>query len=93
MQKKYALFHKVLKRFHDPAAFGLHKLIISERRENETKLLKERREALNVLQALIEQGDSNEIKARFDHMPDAWRKKVLNVLEASDSKDIIDILT
>lgn len=76
-----------------PAAFGLHKLIISARRKTEAKLLKERREALNVLRALIEQGESNEIKAKFDHMPDAWQKKILSVLGESDSKDIIDILT
>ncbi len=75
-----------------PAAFGLHKLIISARRKTEAKLLKDRREALNVLRALIEQGESNEIKAKFDHMPDAWQKKILNVLGESDSKDIIDIL-
>ena len=50
------------------------------------------REALDVLNALIEQGESNKIKTTFDDMPIPWRKKVLNVLEESDNKDIINIL-
>jgi hypothetical protein len=75
-----------------PAAFGLHKLIISKRRKTEEKSLKEMREALDVLNALIEQGESNKIKTTFDNMPIPWRKKVLNVLEESDNKDIINIL-
>ncbi len=75
-----------------PAAFGLHKLIISKRRKTEEKSLKEMREALDVLNALIEQGESNKIKATFDDMPISWRKKVLNVLEESDNKGIMDIL-
>ena len=79
-------------RIPHPAAFGLHKLIISKRRKTEEKLLKEMQEALNVLNTLIEQDDSKVIKAMFDNMPVKWRKKILNILEESDNRDIMSIL-
>gem|GEM_PF-227660 len=76
-----------------PAAFGLHKLIIYKRRKTEEKLLKERKEALDVLEALIKNGESNKIKAMFNDMPVKWRKKVLNTLEESDNKSVIPKLS
>jgi hypothetical protein len=75
-----------------PPASGLHKLIISERRKTEEKLAKEKLEALNVLNALIRQGESNQIIAIFNRMPLSWRGKVLNVLNESVGKEIINIL-
>jgi hypothetical protein len=44
-----------------PVAFGLHKLIISQRRKTEEKSLKERQEAITILKALVEKGESNKI--------------------------------
>lgn len=79
-------------RIPHPAAFGLHKLIISARRKTEEKALKERREALNILRVIIEQGKSGDIKAMFDNIPNKWQKKILNVLEEPDSEEIINIL-
>ena len=79
-------------RIPHPAAFGLHKLIISKRRKTEEKLIKERQEALKVLSSLIEQKESKEIKIMFDKMPFTWRKKVFDVLKEADRKDIINIL-
>jgi hypothetical protein len=52
-----------------PAAFALHKLIISARRTKEEKLLKDRKEALAVLTALVRKGDEGEIKSMLDRMP------------------------
>lgn len=64
-----------------PAAFGLHKLIISQRRKKEEKSLKERQEAIIALNALIEKGESNKIKVIFDTMPITWRKKGISDIE------------
>lgn len=75
-----------------PAAFGLHKLIISKRRKTEEKFLKEQKEAITVLKALIEKGESKKIKAVFNTMPVAWRKKVLQALKEAENKEIMDIL-
>lgn len=75
-----------------PATFGLHKLIISKRRKIVEKSLKEKREALDVLNALIKYGESDKIKAIFNQMPNRWRSKVLNALKESDEKEMLNIL-
>lgn len=75
-----------------PAAFALHKLIISARRTKEEKLLKDRKEALAVLTALVRKGDECEIKSMLDRMPSRWRKRVIDVLTETDNIEIIRIL-
>lgn len=75
-----------------PAAFALHKLIISARRTKEEKLLKDRKEALAVLTALARKGDAGEIRKMFEKMPAGWRKRVLNVLTETDNVEIMRIL-
>ncbi len=76
-----------------PAAFGLHKLIISKRRKTEEKSLKERREAVNVLHTLVDTGGSREIQRIFDDMPVTWKKKIREVLEESDEKSLLGVLS
>lgn len=75
-----------------PAAFALHKLIISARRTKEEKLLKDRKEALAVLTALVRKGDAGEIRSMFDRLSAGWRKRVLNVLTETDNVKIMRIL-
>lgn len=75
-----------------PAAFALHKLIISARRTKEEKLVKDRKEALGVLTALIRKGESGEIRSMFDRMPAGWKKRVLAVLTDTDNGEIMRIL-
>jgi Uncharacterized conserved protein len=79
-------------RIPHPAAFGLHKLLISKRRKTEEKFIKERQEALLVLSALIDQKESNGIKIMFDKMPLTWRKKVFGVLKEANREDILNII-
>jgi hypothetical protein len=75
-----------------PAAFALHKLIISARRTKEEKLVKDRKEALGVLTALIRKGELGEIRSMFDRMPAGWKKRVLAVLTGTDNGEIMRIL-
>jgi len=75
-----------------PAAFGLHKLIISGRRKSEAKAEKEAGEAISVLRALMESGKSEEIKEKFQSMPLSWRKKVRETLKKEKIKKIEEIL-
>lgn len=75
-----------------PAAFALHKLIISARRTKEEKLVKDRKEALAVLTALVRKGDAGEIKSMFDRLPAGWRKRVLDVLTETDNVEMMRIL-
>lgn len=75
-----------------PAAFALHKLIISARRTKEEKLVKDRKEALAILTALVRKGDAGEIRKMFEKMPIGWRKKVLDALTETDNVEIMRIL-
>ncbi len=75
-----------------PAAFGLHKLIISSRRIKEEKRIKERLEAISILKFLIKKGKEEKIRRLFESMPRRWRTKVINTLKESKEKNIIDIL-
>lgn len=75
-----------------PAAFGLHKLIVAERRKSEDKFLKDKSAALSVIDALVKAGEAPQIKEMFENMPSPWRKKVLYVLKNADREDITEIL-
>jgi hypothetical protein len=75
-----------------PAAFGLHKLIISTRRIKEDKRIKERQEAIRILRFLIMEGEDSKISNLFESMPRRWRTKVIDVLKESEEKSILNIL-
>ena len=75
-----------------PAALGLHKLIISSKRIKEEKRIKERSEAIRILNALIKKGEKEKIKNLFESIPRRWKTKVINALEKDEGKKIIDIL-
>jgi hypothetical protein len=76
-----------------PAAFALHKLIISSRRHKEDKRIKEREEAIRILNYLVSKGEKEKIKELFDSMPKKWRAKVFRVLETSEQRDLINMIT
>ncbi|MFC2160644.1 GSU2403 family nucleotidyltransferase fold protein [Acidobacteriota bacterium] len=75
-----------------PAAFALHKLIISERRPKEEKRIKERREAIHILNCLIEKGDKEIVKRLFESIPRRWKTKVVNALRIADEERFTDFL-
>jgi len=74
-----------------PAAFGLHKIIISSRRIKEVKRIKERQEALRILKILIKKGEEGKIKSLFESMPRRWRTKVINALKETEEKNIEEL--
>lgn len=75
-----------------PAAYGIHKLIVSERRMSEEKMVKDRDSGLFVLRALIKKGESDTIKRMFNSMIPSWQKKVLDTLNKYNEQDVIRIL-
>jgi len=75
-----------------PAAFALHKLLISSRRLKEEKRIKERQEAIRVINSLIAKGEEEKIKKLVNSMPRRWRIKVIKVLEESEGSDILAFL-
>jgi hypothetical protein len=66
----------------NPAAFALHKLLISEKRKNNEKRSKDIEQALFVLEA-IKLNDALKIYRAF---PKPWKKSILKTLEKSEKQ-------
>lgn len=75
-----------------PAAFALHGLLVSSRRRREWKKIKEKQEAIHVLNALIKKGEGETIRRLFNSMPQKWERRILRVLEELKETDILNIL-
>lgn len=71
-----------------PANFALQKLIISGRRPNKDKATKDRLQAVEVLRVLVERGEGDGIRTKFQKLPIGWRKAVLDGLKAADAEDL-----
>ncbi len=75
-----------------PVNFGLHKLIISQRRRNEDKRLKDLGAALSVLNLHIERKGGDELIEVFERISQKQRRKILKLLEEEKSYSILEIL-
>jgi hypothetical protein len=75
-----------------PANFALHKLIIFQRRLRQDKAVKDKNIAIEILQSLIDKGESSIIKQIFNSIPQKWQKRVINGLNKSEDKDILAII-
>jgi hypothetical protein len=75
-----------------PARFGLHKLIVSERRPKPAKAANDREQAVDVLRALMAQGKGKAIKETFDSLPPKWKAGISKALGKIDSEDIRKLL-
>ncbi len=75
-----------------PANFALHKLIIFQRRAKEDKAAKDRNTAIEILNALIEKGDAGIVKKVFNSVPKKWQEKILNGIDETIDKEILEIL-
>lgn len=75
-----------------PVNFALHKLIISQRRQNNDKTMKDREAAMKILKALIEKGEIAKIKDAFQSVPRGWRQKIMKGLELANESSIMQLL-
>jgi len=75
-----------------PANFALHKLIIFQRRLKQEKAVKDRNIAIEILNSLIEKGESSVIKQVFNSIPKKWQARVIKGLSKSEDKDILTVL-
>ncbi len=75
-----------------PAAFALHGLLVSSRRHKEWKKIKEKQEAIHVLNALIKKGEEETIRRLFNSIPKKWGRRILRTLEELKEMDILNIL-
>lgn len=76
-----------------PANFALHKLIVFQRRIKEEKALKDKKAAIEILNALINKGESRIIKNVFNSVLLKWQKKIIRGLEEFKEKKILEILS
>ena len=63
-----------------PANFALLKLIVSNRRAKPVQRENDRRQAVQVLRALLNSGKKRTLRKVFDRMPKTWQKEVRNTL-------------
>lgn len=75
-----------------PANYSLHKIIIFQRRHNPEKMMKDRDSAIQILNALIDKGESSIIKNVYNSIPIKWQKKILNGLREDDDKRILEVI-
>src|SRR5258708_5704795 len=68
-------------RLPHPCCFAFQKLIISGRRQDIGKRTKDRIQALDVLNMVMQQGDEAVAKTVFQPLPPKWRKTVLKELD------------
>lgn len=61
-----------------PVRFAFHKLIIAQRRKNKDKAVKDTMLAFDILNDMIDAGQSEILCVVFDGMTPSWRKKVLD---------------
>ncbi|MBN2120474.1 MAG: hypothetical protein JW734_05425 [Candidatus Omnitrophica bacterium] len=75
-----------------PAAFVLHKFLISEKRRKKDKRDRDIEGALRVFEQLMKQGEQNTIKRMFDRMPKKWQKKMYDNLKQIGEDNIAELL-
>ncbi len=63
-----------------PACFAFQKLIISGRRQNANKQAKDRIQAFDVLEMVIQNGEQSIAKNIFQSVPPKWRQTILKEL-------------
>lgn len=75
-----------------PANFALHKFIISKRRIEEDKAIKDRNIGIQILRALINNGESDTLNKVFKTIPKNWQSRIIRRLEETKEKDVLEIL-
>lgn len=75
-----------------PINFALHKFIISQRRIKKDKAAKDRDAAIEILEALIDKGESRMIRDVFNLVPQTWQRKIIKGLgDAIKEKKIAEV--
>ena len=69
-----------------PVSFGLHKLLLYEKRRNKEKADKDIQDAARILNALIEKGETKNIKNVFDSMARKWQNKIMKSIKELDDE-------
>lgn len=74
-----------------PAAFALHKLLISSRRATEHKSLRDKSQAIDILNKLTQPNDVKTLKSIFKGMSQKNQKSIIE--ELTGNSKIVKIFT
>ena len=75
-----------------PARFAIHKLVVSQRRTNKDKAMKDNMVAVDILNDLIDAGQNDKILLVYKEFSLPWQKKIVTALKRADAGAIADIL-
>jgi hypothetical protein len=75
-----------------PANFALHKLIIFQLRTSPAKQIKDKDEAVKILKALVDKGETEIIKQVFGAVNKSWQQKILQGLSGTGEKELLEML-
>ena len=86
------LFDNVIVTLPHPVDFALHKLLIAGRRKERVKAEKDRAQAIALLTALNDSGETETIRTVHDAMPKSWRKTIKRELLALGEEQLIELI-
>lgn len=75
-----------------PINYALQKLIISGRRADKEKAVKDRLQAVEILRELVARGEGRRARVKYRGLRAGWRRAVLAALKAAQSDDLSDVL-
>ena len=75
-----------------PINYALHKMIIFQRRQNSDKAQKDLDSAMMILKAVVDKGETGEVKNRFNRIPKGWQRKIIAGLKKAGEIDILNML-
>lgn len=76
-----------------PVHFGLHKLIISNRRNDTDKRERDRNAGLSVLNACLETGEQDRLVQLYLRLSAKEQNKILELLKDSNAENILSVLS
>ena len=75
-----------------PAWFGIHKLIVTQRRSKKDKADKDLTVAIALLQDLIDMKKKAEIHKAFNFVSKKWQKKIIKLLKDCQEEVILAVI-
>ena len=71
-----------------PANFGLHKLLVVQKRPAPEKAMKDIQAATSILKAIVEKGEADFVKGVFGSMPKRWQSKIKKSIKGPLIKEL-----
>ena len=75
-----------------PVNFGLHKIMVSTRRTNVDKKVKDIQAGLEVLRLCVDNMDGKKITELFRNIPRKQRKRIIQSFEDNEAKDLLSVV-